>query len=437
MISALLDHLWQSTLFCGAVWLLTLTLRGNGAAVRHGLWVAAALKFLIPFSALFCAGAVFSFATPTDAGPPMLGVGMDVAAPVMSPAISLREAAWDPAPVLLIALALAWLAGALLLASRWLGAWWAAEAITRGARPAPGLPTDVRITDADIEPAVARVIHPVVLLPAGLLRTLSASQLDAVIAHERAHIARRDNLFSHVQRCVETLFWFHPLVWWIGGRQVDERERACDERVLAEGHDEATYAEGILAVCRHSFRAPHSPATASALAGDLSYRIKNILGNARPHALGALKAAALSIATVTVAAGPLAAGAVDDAARRQAAFTTNARLLDSAAIHVGATHGDGDLNLDADAHVIRVRNSTLRELVAAAYDVNPKAVSGDEDGLDSTRYELRAESSAPFADPDRLDPRVLRGVVNKLITSRFHLQILVNGREPLAADGTR
>jgi beta-lactamase regulating signal transducer with metallopeptidase domain len=436
MIPELLNHLWQSTLFCGGVWLLTLALRGDRAAVRHGLWVAAALKFLVPFSALFAAGALFSFATPTDAGPPMLGVGMNVAAPVMSPAISLREAAREPAPVLWIAL-FTWIAGATVLAARWLKAWWAAESVVREARPAPGLPADVRVTDAEIEPSAARVIRPVVLLPATLLQTLAPAQLEAVIAHERAHIARRDNLFSHIQRCIESLFWFHPLVWWIGRRQVDERERACDERVLDEGHDEAEYAAGILAVCRHTFRATCSPATASALSGDLSLRIRSILGSARPRALNGLKAAALSIATITVAAGPLAAGAVDDAARRQAAFATNARLLDSAAIYVGTMHGDGGLNLDADAHVIHVRNSTVRELVAAAYDVNPKSVWGEEDGLDSIRYELRAESNVPFADPERLDPRVLRGVVNKLLTSRFHLQILVNGREPLTAGAAR
>jgi len=284
---------------------------------------------------------------------------------------------------------------------------------------------------------VARVFRPVVLLPAALLERLSPSQLDAVIAHERAHIARRDNLVSHLQRCAETLFWFYPLVWWIGRRQVDERERACDERVLDEGHDEAAYAEGILAVCRHTCRATPSPATASALSGNLTLRIRNILGNARPRTLSGLKAAALSIATITVAAGPLAAGAVDDAARRHSAFLTNARLLDAAEIHVGPARGDGDLDLDADEHVVVVRNSTVRELVAAAYDVSTGAVSGDEDGLDSARYEIRAESNASFADPERLDPRVLRGVVNKLLTTHFHLQILVNGHEPQTSGAAR
>jgi len=435
-MSALLDHLWQSTLFCGAIWLLALALRGNGAAVRHKLWVAAAVKFLVPFSALFSAGALFSFATPVDAGPPMFGLHMD-AAPVISPAISLRDAARNPAPLLLIGLALAWFAGALLIVVRWARAWWAAETITRAARPAPGAPADVRVTDADIEPAVARVIRPVVLLPAALLARLEPSQLAAVIAHERAHIARRDNLFSHLQRLVETLFWFYPLVWWIGRRLVDERERACDERVLEEGHDEAAYAEGILAVCRHSFSATHSRATASALSGDLSLRIKHILLNARPHALGALKAAALSFATIAVAAGPLAAGAVDDAARRHAAYVTNSRLLDDATIYVRPVRSAGSLDFGADTHEVHVRNSTLRELVAAAYDVKPINVTGGGDWLDSMRYEIRAESTTSLSDPDKLDPRVLRGVVNKLLESRFDLLILVNGREAFSANASR
>jgi beta-lactamase regulating signal transducer with metallopeptidase domain len=435
MISALLDHLWQSTLFCAGVWLLTLALRGNRAAVRHGLWVVAGLKFLVPFSLLFSAGAFFSFATPGDAGPPTFGIQVD-ATPVVSPAILLHETARDPAPVLLIGVTLAWVVGALLIALRWARAWWAAEVITRAARPAPGTPADVRVTDADIEPAVARVIRPVVLLPAALLVRLDSAQLDAVIAHERAHIARRDNLFTHVQRLVETLFWFYPLVWWIGSRLVDERERACDERVLDEGHDGTAYAEGILAVCRHGCTAAHSPATASALSGDLTLRIRNILGEARPRALGALKAAALSIATLAVAAGPLAAGAVDVGARRHAAFTVNERLLDDAIIYVQPASGAGSLDFGADEHEVRVSNSSLRELVAAAYDVRLTNVTGGGEWLDSPRYEIRAELPGKLADPDEFDPRALRVVVNKLLASRFDLEIHVNQRcqEPCGRD---
>jgi len=428
MIYALLDHLWQSTLFCGAVWALTLALRGNRAAVRHGLWVAAALKFLVPFSLLFSAGAFISFATPADAGPPMFGEAAQVAAPVISPAFSLQEAARHPAPLLLGSLMALWLAGATLAAWRWLRAWWAAESIARMARPAPGTAADIRLTDTDIEPAAARVCRPLVLLPAALPGRLSAGQLEAIIAHERAHIARHDIFTAHLQRLVETLFWFYPLVWWIGRRQVDERERACDETVLDQGHDGAVYAEGILAVCRHSFAATRSQATASALSGDLSSRIRHILGSARPHALGALKAAALSIATITVAAGPLMAGAFDDAARRRDTLARNERLLDAAVIHVGPARPGDETRVGADEHTVHVRNSSLRELLAAVYDVRLSNVSGGGDWLDSPRYEIRADLPGSIADPDDFDPRAMRGLVNKLLASRFNLRINVNQR---------
>jgi hypothetical protein len=56
MIAALINHLWQSTLFCGGAWLITLALRANGAALRHWVWLLASLKFLVPFSLLFYVG---------------------------------------------------------------------------------------------------------------------------------------------------------------------------------------------------------------------------------------------------------------------------------------------------------------------------------------------------------------------------------------------
>jgi beta-lactamase regulating signal transducer with metallopeptidase domain len=440
MISALLDHLWQSTLFCGAVWALTLALRGNRAAVRHGLWVAAAVKFLVPFSVLFSAGAIISFATPADADPPMLGVAAQVAAPVMTPALSIVQVAATPAPLLLNGLLALWIAGALLICWRWFRAWRAAESIARAAHALPGMGDDVRISDADIEPAVARVFQPVVLLPAALLHRLEAAQLQAVLAHEREHIARRDNLTAHFQRLVETLFWFFPLVWWIGRRQVDERERACDEDVLDRGHDRAAYAEGILAVCRHAYAAS-SPATSAALSGDLTSRIRDILGSARPHALGALKAAALSIATIAVAAGPLAAGAFDDAARHRDYLVSTENLLAGATIHIETSHGGADPDLRARPDEINIRSITLRELVAAAYDVPAKRVSGGGSWLDSPRYDIRAEFQGSLDDPDEFDPRALRALTNKILASRFDLEIHVNqrcyspcGREALTAN---
>jgi hypothetical protein len=81
------------------------------------------------------------------------------------------------------------------------------------------------------EPGVFGVRRPVLLLPEGVTDRLTASQFEAILAHEICHLGHSDNFVSAIHMFVEAVFWFHPLVWWIGARLMDERERACDEVV--------------------------------------------------------------------------------------------------------------------------------------------------------------------------------------------------------------
>jgi bla regulator protein BlaR1 len=95
---------------------------------------------------------------------------------------------------------------------------------------AAGVP--VLWTASLLEPGVFAIVRPVLLLPEGITDRLTEPQLSAIVAHEMCHVRRRDNLTYALHMVVETLFWFHPLVWWMGERLVDERERACDEAVV-------------------------------------------------------------------------------------------------------------------------------------------------------------------------------------------------------------
>ncbi|HET9475503.1 MAG TPA: M56 family metallopeptidase, partial [Steroidobacteraceae bacterium] len=282
------------------------------------------------------------------------------------------------------------------------------------------------VTDVDIEPSVARVFHPVVLLPAALLGRLSAGQLDAVLAHEHEHIARRDNLKAFLHQWVEILFWFHPLVWFIGRRQRDERERACDEAVLARGHDPGEYAAGILAVCRHC-AAVHSTHAVAALAGDLTLRIRHILSGAVPSSLGFIKAFVLSIGTLLFAAAPLLAGAIDDAAQRRGLAQANARALwDADFVVTPAGGAGGSARVDATSKDVTIRNTSLRELVAMAYGVESRQVTGRGSWFDHERYDIRAVSRVGVPQPEDFDPVALRGFVNRVLAARFNLEIHVN-----------
>jgi bla regulator protein BlaR1 len=440
MIGAVIDHLWQSTLFCVAVWWVTLALRANGAAVRHALWMIASAKFLIPFSALYLIGAAAGLPTPVESQPDFfvetMGQTLAAAAPVVSPATDLRAAPDVSAAA--IAIFVLWFAGAAFVASRWFAGWHTARMLIRAARPAPGSPPDARVTEADIEPSVARVIDPVVLLPAALLRRLEPAQLNAVLAHEYEHIARNDVLKEHLHRLVATLFWFHPLVWWIGRRLVDERERACDEGVLARGYDAGDYAAGILAVCRHC-RAANSRlvyATSGALAGDLTARIRHILGSTPPVAVGLLKALALAACTMGAATVPLFAGALDGDAHRRTVAAMHAAQLRDAIVYVSvSTDSRARRSLAAREHEVAIRNISLRQLVALAYDVAPSQVTGGGVWLDQPRYDFRIEVAGGVSQPDDLEPLALRGLVNKLLSSRFDLEIRAN--DPGAARATR
>jgi len=426
MIAALINHLWQSTLFCGGAWLITLMLRTNSAALRHWVWLLASAKFLVPFSLLFSIGSFIGLpaARSADIQPLLLGDALQSASVLVSPG-ALRVTEVGPGSTILVTLFAIWLGGALVVGLRWLLAWHAANSIVRAARPAPGAPPDARITDADIEPAVARIFHPVVLLPAALLGRLSDPELNAVLAHEHEHIARRDNLKASIHRLVETLFWFHPAVWWIGRQMLEERERACDETVLENGHDRGDYAAGILAVCRHC-RAGASVA-AAATSGDVTRRVRYILGTARPAAVGALKTVSLLAVTIAIATAPLFAGAAQDAARRYALLTSNSRTLGSADIFVAPAVSGRTPEIVAAQNVVEIRNSTLRDLIALSYGVNRWEVLGGP-WLDSPRYDIRAVAQAPVSETEDFDPEALSGLVARLLAARFDLSIHVNDR---------
>jgi uncharacterized protein (TIGR03435 family) len=170
-----------------------------------------------------------------------------------------------------------------------------------------------------LEPGVVGVWRPVLLLPAGIEQRLTPRQLEAVLAHELCHVRRRDNLTSAIHMVVEAAFWFHPLVWFIGARLVDERERACDEYVLRVCGEPRIYAESILNVCKLYVESPIACVSGvSGLASpkpffggggsDLRKRVAAILVNRVGLQLSVTRKLTLAIAAVLAIVLPLAAG---------------------------------------------------------------------------------------------------------------------------------
>jgi beta-lactamase regulating signal transducer with metallopeptidase domain len=306
-VTALLDHLWQSTLFAMPLAALTLLLHRHAAAVRFWLWFAASVKFLVPFSALMAVGAALTWpVVPVLPGGPTLEVLQNTAAPFTNtPAASVVPDGTTTWIMLLIA---AWAAGTFLGLLIWGLRWLKLRALVGAARPlAISAPLPVLTSSAPVEPGLFGIIRPVLILPEGIQARLNRQEMDAILAHEFCHFRRRDNLTAAVHMLVESLFWFHPLVWWLGRRLMHERERACDEAVLAAGNDPRVFAEGILNVCRFYIQTPS--ACSSALSGaDLRGRIETVLANRKVRRLGRARKYGLAALVILSLAAPILAG---------------------------------------------------------------------------------------------------------------------------------
>ncbi|MEX2271196.1 MAG: M56 family metallopeptidase [Vicinamibacterales bacterium] len=319
MIAAFTNHLWQSTLFVLAAALVAAALRQNGAHVRHAVWVVASLKFLVPFALLMSIGgalprltpAVTQVASPAAAAAPELSLAVDrIAEPFTGDLFSSTPASsTQPAPDwIAIALLATWACGFVLVALMRLREWQRIRAAVRASAPMPltgSVP--VRAAPGLLEPGVVGVWRPVLLMPAGIERHLTPAQLRAVLEHELCHIRRRDNLTAAIHMAVEAVFWFHPLVWWVGARMVDERERACDEQVLRVCGEPQAYAESILNVCKLYVESPL--ACVSGVTGsDLKKRVAAIMVNRVGLRLNFARKAGLTMAATLAVVLPVAAG---------------------------------------------------------------------------------------------------------------------------------
>jgi beta-lactamase regulating signal transducer with metallopeptidase domain len=187
-----------------------------------------------------------------------------------------------------------------------------------------------------LEPGIFGIVAPVLLWPKAISTHLEDEHLEAILAHEVWHVRRRDNLAGALHMVVQAMCWFHPLVWWVGARLVDERERACDEKVLEMGSERRVYAESILKTCR--FRAGFSLAFLSGVAGaDLKKRIVAIMTGRVPHELNfwrkaVLGAAGLATLALPILLGMLNAATAPAASRETAADTPMLQLLRAASV---------------------------------------------------------------------------------------------------------
>jgi bla regulator protein blaR1 len=305
------DHLWQSTLFAGIAWLGTLALGSNRARVRHWLWLAASCKFLIPFSVLIALGGQLAWRTAASITQSGVSVVIAEASQPFSPpadAVRLTPPVSPSRNLFPAVLAAIWICGIAGIAWAWCIRWRRILQTVRVASPVTlRIPVRARSSPTLLEPGVFGVFRPVLLLPEGICERLTPAQFQAIVAHELCHIRYHDNLAAAIHMLVETVFWFHPLVWWLGKRMLEERERACDQEVLELGSEPQAYAEGILNICKHYIESP-LVCVSGVTGSSLKPRIDAILANQKIHRVSFAKKAALAMAGTAALLLPLGIG---------------------------------------------------------------------------------------------------------------------------------
>ena len=460
---ALGNHLWQSTLFAAAAGLLTLLLRKNHARARYELWLAASVKFLIPFSLLVSLGSRLAWSHPSPTATGGLYVAVEqISQPftqtaIVMPTISRStpgltvQSPFHMLPALLVAL---WSCGFALVLLIWCVRWRKISVALRNAEPLQegreaealrklqriaGTSTsiDLVLSRTSLEPGIFGITRPVLVWPEGISKHLKDAHLEAILAHEVWHVRRRDNLAAAVHMFVEALFWFHPLVWWLGTRLVEERERACDEEVVELGGERHVYAESILKVCEFCVGSPL--ACVSGVTGsDLKKRMVHIMTEQIVRKLEFGKKVLLSAAAMLAIALPIGFGLVNATPTRAQADEEASTSIPKYTASIKPTSLPTEVHGGSVKHMEQVMfspngffaaNISLEKIIQEAYGVQANQIIGGPDWIKSAAYDINVkiedpETSTSEADtPGPPDTKQSRQVLRSILAERFKLAV--------------
>src|SRR5262245_44950563 len=225
---------------------------------------------------------------PVEIEPTIVPTQTDIASASPRPWLYIRPAHIRP---LLPWMILIWLLGVVFFSVRLAGGWLYTQRLkSYGTRPLEEgweqtlrrlcdrlrAPRPARLLESALVkvPMVIGWLRPVILLPVGALTGLTPQQLEAIIAHELAHIRRHDYLINLLQAVVETLLFYHPAVWWVSRRIRQEREHCCDDLAVAVCGDALSYARALLEM--EKLRAAGPQLAMAANGGLLMNRIRRL-----------------------------------------------------------------------------------------------------------------------------------------------------------------
>lgn len=448
--NAVVPHLEQSTAFAGLAWLLTVALRNYPARIRFSVWMAASIKFLVPFALLTALGSHWAV---TNSRLVIEGAFYTVIEAIKQPFARGRLQIPDPGmPVpssidrswISIAFAGVWLCGCIVILIRWTRQWHRARLLVNESAPLEEgrevnvlrqaeaklrlrRPARIAATSKTVEPAIFGAIRPVLLWPAGLSERMDDAQIASIMTHELEHIRRRDNLTAALHGLVEALFWFHPAVWWMRMKLTEERERACDEQVLEQNAEPRTYADSILKVCAFCLESPLSCA-AGVSGSDLRKRILRITAYRSTTSLTFGRRVLLLAAAVLVVMLPIGFGVVrgqSESPKSKMSKSEGADELpqfDVVSIKPTAPNQDKTL-FQYFPDATSFSGTPVRIVLQTVFGVDDSRIIGAPSWVNTNRYDIEAKV-APEDAPrlDKLNGDDRRAMLIPILTERFHLK---------------
>lgn len=437
MVVPLANHFWQSTMFALVAACLTLLLRNNAAHYRFYIWFAASVKFLLPFTLLMYIGSLIRVPASAASQKSFVSVVEFASQPFgqsAGPEFTQPDRRYQLSRTLPVLLGGLWVAGTIVILLVWWLRW---LQVSRARREATTISQGVEVDILDslvlatstghipmllsmgrAEPGIFGVLRPVLLWPTSISRELSEPQLKAILAHEVCHVRRHDNLLAAVQMLVEALFWFHPMVWWFGARQIEERELACDEGVLELGGEPAVYAEGILKTCKFCVESP-LPCVAGVNGSNLKKRITRIMKQQDITNLSKAKKLVLSTLAVTAIGAPVLMGITSSPT---AGAQVNASAVSSGPLHITSlkqnVSGDPMTGIQHTAEGTSISNTTLRNLIEMAYSMKSYQFAGGPTWINQERFDITYTGGEPTGNSQSL---VSNAALKEILAERFHL----------------
>jgi beta-lactamase regulating signal transducer with metallopeptidase domain len=288
--TALLHFIWQGIAGQVLLGIALLSLRKSSANSRYfASCIVLAILAVAPLVTVWVAYPAAPVSAELAVNAPTVAGKADVASAVQGSVANRSFGSIDhwilpiwAAGVFVFALRLAWAAGhASSLRRRGIEADPSIESLVMGLAGRLGIRRKLRVLVSSLAdvPSVVGWIRPIILLPAAVVVGLTPQQLEALLAHELAHIRRHDYVVNILQMVVETLLFYHPSVWWISSRIRHERELCCDDVAVSSCGNAVVYARALAQLERLR---PVAPSLAVGSAdGSLYGRIQRLLGSGR------------------------------------------------------------------------------------------------------------------------------------------------------------